>query len=205
MGMDNTEALNDLTVNNGVTQIPEGYAWCCECDALTPYNKGKWSSLICIVCNNITYSSMNCPNCHAETPGDITFQQTVVLHHEGCHCQSFDFKRQDDTEFTVFDWSKDIAIKFKEDYLKPYPERGCYCLPRDNDWYHPHMALMQKWQGAYKTECGCPRVIIYRNPQIHNYQDRYVYSADCSNAMEWSYDVRCPICGYTYHESDGNC
>jgi hypothetical protein len=46
---------------------------------------------------------------------------------------------------------------------------------------------------------------IYPAPFALNYLERDVFSMDCSNPIEWEYDLICPICRMINHFEDGNC
>ena len=55
------------------------------------------------------------------------------------------------------------------------------------------------------NNCDCPEVDVYPISNCYNYKERSVFSMDCSNAMEWSYDVICEKCNYIFEVEDGNC
>jgi hypothetical protein len=54
-------------------------------------------------------------------------------------------------------------------------------------------------------DCDCPEVECYSVPHIFNYHEWQPYHLDCYNALEWSYEVRCPICYTVFDVQDGNC
>jgi len=207
----NKKSYPELTVKEGVVQVPEGYRWCGSCEALTVHEKDDWHSFDCIVCGVCNYPDNGCPNCGASDPleDDPGGVEEVTLHHKGCHCNDIDRFVVDGDE----DWwinrclseARRVAYEFKRDWMKPAPDRVSYMLPRDREWYDKHSKLKRVWEEAYLVKCGCPRTTIFRNINVYNYNSYPVYSMDCMNAIEWDYTVRCSVCGYIYEVHDGNC
>lgn len=55
-------------------------------------------------------------------------------------------------------------------------------------------------------ECDCPEVDCYSVPHIFNYlTSSAYYNTECFGAMNWSYEIRCPICYTVFEVEDGNC
>lgn len=191
----------------GNVTIPENYKWCHVCQALTPSKKAGPEQIFakeeCIVCGegrNTIFDS--CPKCSwYEEGGDLSEYDIIIIHHEGCHCQIND----NDDAFLFYTHAQEIARSFKEDWLKPAPERCSYSLPKDKEWHNLHTRLMRQWLLAYEQECGCSRYFIYRNTHTFNFKSWTYPSMDCYNAQEWSYDIKCPICGTIFTAQDGNC
>lgn len=200
---------NPVVNSKGELQIPEGYFWCSDCEALTPHEKGTFSHE-CVICgNSLAYS--RCPNCGAPEPEeDGDFEQEVTLHHPGCHCQH-DYDDGGDSDeiryvaLSYMSWAEHLCYSFERQWMSPFPNRSSYSLPKDREWYNGYVRLHNQYQAAYKVRCGCPRVTIYRVTGIFNYECHSVMSMDCMNAQEWSYDVRCKVCGEVYGVADGNC
>jgi len=46
---------------------------------------------------------------------------------------------------------------------------------------------------------------IYPEPFVLNYSQSSVFSMDCYNAIEWKYDLICPVCRMINHFEDGSC
>lgn len=179
--------------------IPEGYKWCSECAALTPRDKINYWRYTCMVCDNSEIGD-GCPNCGAPAP-EIEFEsRKVTLHRPGCHFGWEDLEEVDDVQPFLRDfhdsWADRIANEFLEDNF------STWMMNPNSAEFKRRIRIKTEIQ---KQSCGCPKVIIYPQPFIFNYKSHYVFSMDCSNAMEWSYDVRCPICGEVYEVSDGNC
>ena len=60
------------------------------------------------------------------------------------------------------------------------------------------------WE-SIEEKCDCPEVVAYPIQNIFNYKFEKVFSMDCYNAAEWSYDIMCPICNEIFEVQDGNC
>jgi hypothetical protein len=55
-------------------------------------------------------------------------------------------------------------------------------------------------------DCNCPEVDCYPIQNIFNYSSTPAHwNMECSNAMEWSYEIMCPICNEVFEVDDGNC
>lgn len=55
-------------------------------------------------------------------------------------------------------------------------------------------------------DCTCPEVDCYCVVNCWNYSERSItYHLDCYDAIEWSYEVICPICNNIFFVDDGNC
>ena len=86
---------------------------------------------------------------------------------------------------------RDFLFQYKDiGYMRPNPK----CEEIKNTLKEKNM-----------LKCSCPIMTVYPVTNIYNYRSGYYASMDCSNAMEWHYDVRCPICGDIFHVSDTNC
>ncbi len=187
---------NENTYNTPFA-IPKGYLWCEECKALTPHFKGTYSKS-CVICGDSKYSDQNCPNCGWEEPEDQKpLQHEVIIHGSGCHCNcEWMFDADDYDSFrSCYSHAEDIL----KDFLSQYKDLS-YMRP------DPIKAKIKKiLEDKNMLECSCPRVIVYPITNIYNYSSGYIWSDSCSNAMEWTYDVRCPICGEIFNVSDTNC
>lgn len=197
---------NPVVNSKGELMVPDGYFWCDYCQALTPHEKGRFDQE-CVICGN-SLSYPHCPNCGAPEPEeDGPFATEVTLHHPGCHCRH---DEGDDDEIrsvthSYMSWAEHLCYRFRRQWMTPFPERGMYRLPDDREWFDGHARLKQQYLDAYQVRCGCPRVMIYHVTNIFNYECHSVMSMDCMNAQEWSYDVRCQVCGEVYGVADGNC
>ena len=167
-----------------VYKIPKGYRWCEHCEALTPQEWGYSQTSHCKICHSFNSGICVCPNCGAEEEELGPESVDIHVHHEGCHFQ--DEKPEDGMYFHSFYASH--AEKILYEFIKS--NKGLPAL-----WIKEQKAL----------ECGCPRYKVFRHLNIYNYTSGSYYSQDCMNAIEWSYDRRCPICGLVYFVSDSNC
>jgi len=187
-----TELLSKQTVQTTPFKVPEGYMWCSDCNALTPHTKGQFSHS-CVICGNSIYSDQNCPNCGWEEPEDTPpLQHEIILHGTGCHCDPMWYESTDD----------DVCE------MRFYPGdnlANMILLNFTGIEYANHHRIKKTLKRINMLECSCPRVTVYPVTNIYNYSSGYVWSDACSNAMEWSYDIRCPICGEVFDVADGNC
>ena len=56
-----------------------------------------------------------------------------------------------------------------------------------------------------EEKCDCPTVTCYTISNCYNYSQWSPASLDCYNALEWEYEVMCPICNEIFEVQDGNC
>jgi hypothetical protein len=172
----------ELDVSTTPFNVPEGYLWCEYCNALTPHDDGHYSwSKECVICGNSTSIDLDeCPNCAWSPPEDISPEYEEIIHGDGCHCQ-IDFS----DSFEIYNDAQKVLKDFPDNIL--------------------NFNVENRLNELNLLECSCKRVIIISTTNIYNYKSYPVWSDACSNAIEWSYDVRCPICGQVYEVSDGNC
>ncbi len=167
-------------------EIPEGYEWCEECQLLTPHGPDFWSNSSCGVCGNTKYSE-GCPNCGWSEPEDWDPDQVdVPLHGDGCHL--FEYYPND------FDHE---AENVRDQHFRWLNRLRAY-------WPHRYDPLT-RLQEMGLWDCSCPRVECFRQPMRFGYKQWYGHGMDCSNHIEWAYNVRCPICGEVFDVSDSNC
>lgn len=55
-----------------------------------------------------------------------------------------------------------------------------------------------------EDDCDCPEVVCYPFSNSYNYKEWTKSSLDFMNAIEWSYEVLCPICNTIFEVQDGN-
>lgn len=172
-------------------KVPEGYGWCEDCKALTPFTKEQFKRY-CNICMNTKYG-YGCNNCGWEEPdnGELLVKE-VSIHGDGCHCDNYDPYQEDGYYYD--NWATAIL----KDFFKSYPNH-LYNYNQDRN------KIEKRLKELNLLECSCPKVTIYPVTNIYNFREYSVFSMDCSNAIEWSYDVRCPICGDIFYVQDGNC
>lgn len=194
--------------DNGVLKlhIPDGFKYCKECAAFTPhlFESPQYGDgiLTCNICDDAHYIYDSCDNCgyyfgegDEHFPPEYSFK--MVKHHEGCH-----FK--EDTSITdhfYYEWLGHRSIYFMLDthanrVLKSFLEG---------------LTLKDQWRFNYELaelenqQCGCPEIEVIPVDNCVGFIEHNVYSLDCSNAMEWEYELRCPICGDLKYFADSNC
>lgn len=197
---------------DGVLILPEGYRYCAECVLITPHDlidKRWYNKYQCKLCGYTSGDGYNdCPNCGWEEPEDGLLFHDVTIHNPGCHCEAKEWERENligqiySSHYSIAGY---VADQFYRSWMKPAPDRGSYCLPKDKEWYDKNQHLKKRWREMKEMKCGCPTFRVYDNTHVINYSSRYYPSMDCMNAIEWDYDVRCPICGEIYHINDTNC
>lgn len=199
-----------LSNNNGVLIIPEGYKYCGSCEAVTPHKPIDNSNIYdCKICQFRLYNfDNNCPNCGWEEPEDGMLYYDETVHHRGCHCERKEWKGENLIGQICNHYSSiaDMVVdEFYKSWMKPALDRGSYSLPKDKEWYDKNQHLKKRWREMKDLKCGCPTYRVYCNTHVINYSSHYYPSMDCMNAMEWYYDVRCPICGFIFNINDSNC
>jgi hypothetical protein len=193
--VDMLEKFDSIVTNPFV--VPKGYKWCSDCKALTPHYKDYSHYTSCKVCGNSNYGN-GCHNCGWEEPEeDMQLEVEVTVHGHGCHCDHdwmFD-PDDEDSHRSIYTH----AEKVLNDFLSQYRDLG-YMRP------DPKKAAIKKiLEDKNMLKCSCPRMIVYPVTNIYNFHGGYYASMDCMNAYEWSYDVRCPVCGDVFEVSDTNC
>lgn len=171
-----------LIDENGKVTLPKGYLWCMNCEAATLHTKGTTSSsLICNICGQWKCIDYGCTNCGWEPEEELKpAEMYVIRHSENCP----EVKKIREWEEGDFHMATDIVEPLIRKIRVPIEE-------------------IEYIVGKHK--CDCPFDIIYPCLNVFNYSSWTPYSMDCMNAVEWSYDIRCPICGEVFSVSDGNC
>jgi hypothetical protein len=186
-----------------VKEIPEGYLWCHNCQALTPHQKeGKtYRTDTCIVCGEQDYRTYACDNCGWSTEGEEPLEDKVVAHHDGCH-----MNQQDEENEYIFWISHGTALlkSMYEQWFRGY-DRVSWLLPRDKKEYDRYQQRRNNYIQFQNMECGCPRYTVYRQPWVLSHHCNSYPSMDCSNALEFGETIRCPICGNIFEWEDTNC
>jgi len=180
-------------------EIPEGYKWCNECDALTPHIKEmnpefSWqkSYQYCVICENqIDIDQQEiCPNCGWSYEKYYNNQShiNIQVHNIGCH---YDYKYEYDSE----EDENEDGIPYAYYQYGSYAEKIWREFKREN----------LQFKKIKEVKCSCPEYTIITDPYCYSYNERSVFSMDCMNAIEWNLKIRCPICGGRFEISDGNC
>jgi hypothetical protein len=180
--------------------IPEGYKWCSACEALTPHTKDKHWHYHCVICDNVEFGDC-CPNCGCPAPEIEQSTQEVVLHHKGCHFGWEDVQDIGSYDQVLFvDFYDSLADRIANEFFEA--NFSTWMMNPSDPEFIRRTRIRKEVQ---KVTCSCPHVTIYLQPYIFNYVSYPVFSMDCYNAIDWSYDVRCKICGCIYGVTDGNC
>lgn len=186
----------------GETIIPEGYKWCCSCEALTPHHEEEDCGIeySCKICGCRIYTYTSCPKCGSEESEDFAEPKEVVVHRDGCHDHEID--EQDDS--WDYSYAHKLFEKFEREFMRQCPDRGSYMLPKDNKWYCRNQFLHEQLKRyEERTKCRCPRFIIFRDiNQIVTDGGSY-FNGDYT--CHWfKYKVRCRICGHIYENEDSD-
>jgi hypothetical protein len=178
--------IDPKTIKGYVVPIPNGYAWCMECSALTPHIEDKYGKA-CMVCEMSLSGIDACPNCEwsaEEILSDPTVNH-VQIHHPGCHCSYESDESENDVFPESYSHAHDIALGFY----------------KENDISFHFIHPLNKRNVA----CGCPEVTIYTGLNILSHWESPGHGMDCYNHLEWGGTIRCPICGCIFEYSDSNC
>ncbi len=193
--------MKQITFNKkGHTIIPDGYKWCEACEALTPYyKKDRWGSYRCQVCDNFSTGMIECPNCGCEENEDCCESHVVTKHHDGCHQK----REESENGLLLYSHAEDIFREFKSEFMwkSPAPDRGSYCLPRDDEWYDENKFLHKKLKDyEERTKCECPKFTIYSVINQIVIDSGSGFNGDYTDYW-WRYKVRCRVCGFIYENS----
>lgn len=189
-----------ISVANTPFEVPKGYLWCESCQALTRHEESTYSwNRDCQVCFNSTNISGDCcDNCGWNSPDEIESPtHNVIIHNPGCHCDPKCFHYDDEEEYAI-GFNNTHADQILDDFLSGFPHEFIYKDKRAT-------LIKKRLREMNLLECSCPQETIYTVTNLYNYSCESVWSDSCSNAVEWSYDVRCPICGNVFQVCDGNC
>lgn len=207
-----------VTNNDGSIIVPNGYLYCDDCRSLTPHDKNEYGWPICLICSNTKFSSELCPHCGWEHDSNDLNPDVIyhTIHNDGCHFNEIEIKSNYNDEISMtYNIADDIFNEFKDniqDMLhRKYPNvifyNGCeHHGPNTKKESEDIRRWRKRLNEMRKMKCGCPRIPIFPvGIKIRNYTSHPIYSMDCVNAYEWSYDVLCPICGTWFECGDSNC
>lgn len=191
--------MKNLTFNSlGQTVIPEGYKWCSQCEALTPYipDGDLLSSYRCAVCDSFSTGFCECPKCGCGESEDYARQIEVIKHRDGCH---YEWSAKDGS---MYSHAEIVFREFADDFLKSVPNKIFFGLPGEQELREREKRLRDKLeQYKERTKCECPRYKIYRD--INQIVTRNGSSATPDGTYYWwTVDVRCPICGFVYENNE---
>lgn len=161
---------------DGKVVLPEGYQWCMECEAATPHVKREGGVMVgCVLCGSVKYDLDQCPNCGWERGDEVLASESIEIAHYPT-CEHFLLTVPDG----VFDYKKgkSTAVRF----IRQGPDQ----------------------EPLMPAGCGCPSFKIYRNLNIFNYWSQSNNSMDSYGGVDWSYNIRCPICGEVFFIEDGS-
>ena len=168
----------------GYIQIPDGYLYCLECDALTPHEEEKnpsysWAKeyRYCKICDNqIDFNEdTNCPKCgwNYLPYYESGMRQDIQVHQPGCH----------------------------------YAEDICYSLRYSHaeSVWNEFISRNFQFRNVKEIKCSCPTYEIITDPYCYDSAGGYDHGLDCYDARWWNLYIRCPICGERFEIGDGNC
>lgn len=184
------------------SELPENYKYCMECMAFTPHNHidNDFDNFECCVCHTVIKSyDMTCDYCGYVFNEDDLYgpdSYTITQHNEGCHFGSPRLAPNDDVVDYAISCLYDSDELYADWLLRQFVNN---MRPKDLHKLRPHI----KYQES--ISCGCPKITVYCDTNRIEYKSWYIYSMDCSNAMEWDVTMRCPKCQGVSIFSDGNC
>ena len=172
----------------GYVDIPKGYLWCQECDALTPHEKSNDISFswqedyrTCVICESvIIFDDSDCPKCgwryiNYENPREHTIQ----VHHLGCHYNEVNRDEEDITYSFGYSHAESVWNEF--------------------------IRYNFQFKDIEEIKCDCPEYKVYPDPYCYNSDGGYGPGMICYNERWWILYIRCPICGERFEIEDGNC
>ncbi len=189
--------------------IPSGYEYCQECKCFTPHITDTTTfqyteQHICEVCDHTKDWDNTCEHCGNDMgePEDHFAHENSYYkkkHHSGCHC-IVEYGNDDDHYFDKMNgWCGSIYLindthvsKILSEFIEDLSNLDL-------------LRFGSELKNANNIECGCPVIEVLPVNNIASYHTHNVYSPDCSNAMDWDYELRCPICGELKYYEDSNC
>lgn len=187
--------------------IPNGYKYCNECKVFSPHVETSKHVLYCDVCETEKNMYYTCDHCGYDFSENgmsdplenlSSYSYEVTVHHPGCHL-AHTFK-DPIKQFDEYLFNSG-HIHFD---LNSYGNRLLYKFIK-NMTKEDKIKLAGRLQEECLLKCGCPSLMVIPPNSIVSYNEYHVTSFDCSNALEWDYELRCPICGEINEFSDGNC
>jgi hypothetical protein len=173
-------------------EIPEGYQYCPECELLTPHTYNGYVDKVrypenwaCDICDHVKNDyGYCCPMCGWEhDPDNELAPVTIKIKKHTTSCLEKQ-KRQNNPE-------DDHVSKRKFNSYYDY-----------KNFLDDLSFVVEK----IENNCDCPKVDAYPIQHIYNYRSSTQHwNMECSNAIEWSYDVMCKVCCYVFEVEDGNC
>lgn len=176
--------------SDGYINIPKGYFWCDECQALTPHDQEKspeysWQEdyYYCKICDSqIDFNNdTNCPKCgwnylpyYESGP-----KQDIQAHQPGCHYMENSIDAED----------------------------ICYSLGyshAENVW-DEFIRRNFQFRNIKEIKCSCLTYEIITDPYCYASTGGYGSGMECYNDTWWHLDIRCPICGERFEIDDSSC
>lgn len=146
-----------------------------------------------------------CPDCELITPHTLDSRvNPSKAYPEDWECDVCSHRKDGYSLCPMCGWEHDpdrdllpVTIKVKKHTLA--------CCSKRKDWDFDEEGFAPR-PDPYNNDCDCPEVDAYPVQHIFNYSRTPAHwNMECPNAMEWSYDVMCPICNYVFEVDDGNC
>jgi hypothetical protein len=134
-----------VSKETGILEIPKGYKWCEDCNALTPHKEER-SYFRCMICEDLKLEQeYACPNCnHSPSESDMESPETleIPIHKEDCEAQK-----------KIWEYEDLVRRIDNEEILPmpPYPEIDCNCLKVT---IYPAPWLFAHWnRPSFSMEC----------------------------------------------------
>lgn len=164
---------------NGKVTLPEDYHWCSRCDFITPWMPPIEGSIL--------RKDWLCGVCGETVPyGDVCPECWWPVPEED------------------IGFSHDLTFHYP--HCKSNPSHPINQNRWDSDNTEGHRIIRVTHNNQFESDdCGCPKVRVFSRPYYFDYKSWSYPSMDCSNAVGWSYKVKCQICGTIFDCEDTNC
>lgn len=201
--------------DDGVLVIPSGYAWCVECDALTPHNLiaplpngviAKGDKIECLVCGSTGPIAVDyCENCGWPVSDEYPYSSTpVVAHLPGCHFDPDQYPPEtEEHESLGFLYAKYSGLSLADDVFQAFarmnnnPYRTYGREGAEQERIARGLRLFQD------QKCGCPEYEIVRDTWAFDYWSTVGYSSEWGTTQSFGFRFRCPVCGKVGEYEDG--
>jgi hypothetical protein len=173
---------------DGYINIPKGYLWCNECDALTPHKKLDDASFswqedyrTCVICDRtVEFEQEDCPECgwrymNYEDPPE----HNVQVHHPGCHYNDEELNDECFYSTNLYSHAESVWDEF--------------------------IRRNFQFRNVKEIKCSCPTYEIITDAYCYHSVSGYGSGMDCYDDRWWTLYIRCPICGELFEINDGSC
>ena len=147
-----------------------------------------------------------CPECELLTPHTYNGYVDKVRYPEDWECDICGHKKDDHGYCCpMCGWEHDPDNDIAPETIKIKNHTNECIINRNLKWLN---SISHSGNDGLFTDddCDCPEVDAYPIQHIYNYRSSAQHwNMECSNAIEWSYDIMCKVCCYVFEVEDGNC